>query len=787
MNRSGYMLFAAVCLCAVVSHAGAGFPLRDMAVSDSMELSGAWQFRQDPADAGVAQSWFMPGADRTGWTEARVPGVWGWDSGPGRLPVYTGVAWYCRRVAIPANWTGAVSVVFLGAMFAADVWVNGEYVGVHRGGYAPFALGVPAAACSPGQEADLVVRVDNRLRDNTAPAKKVGWQPYGGLYREVFLVHQPAVRPEGVFVRTELGADGAALVRVSGTLTNGTASAYEGELALRLAAGQQTVASQQLALAVEAGGGAPFEAGLAVKNARLWSPADPYLHTLRVTWPWQGAQPLEFEVGLREVRVTGSRVLVNNRELWLQGFGAHEEYDQAGPCIPEPVRRAELVRMKTDYGCNTLRPGHYVNHPALYTLCDELGFLVFSEIPLWQLQSQHIVSQETWATWIEPQLRDMVVGLRNHACVAFWGIANELPHREEPDLENQRRYFTKALAYVQGLDPTRPATPVCASTRSLFAYDLVAMGARNLHYGWYHSPRVYGVRDGLAENLRAAGGKPILVAELGAHASAGRLTGGYGDPARGSETYQDKVIRFGYQYCATQSDTIPGILIWTWSDFHRQARLCPHGIFSEARRPKLAAYTVRNLFEGDIRVFVCEEDVRCAPGGTWRADLYAFNPRRRPWPRLNARWCILDGAERVAEGALAAEVAGARAQRIGEVAWPIPGSARHGLYVFWVQLLDGAGKWLHTNSSPFDVGTPSRPGILTASARAGGEPIPNAWMSLAGVRVPVYPFPGLLLPLRQGAYELEFHADGFAPQRRSVQMHDGLPASVVVEFGGEGK
>jgi len=158
-----------------------------------------------------------------------------------------------------------------------------------------------------------------------------------------------------------------------------------------------------------------------------------------------------------------------------------------------------------------------------------------------------------------------------------------------------------------------------------------------------HSRSVYDLRGGFHRVIEAADNKPVWVAELGAHGISGRLTGSYGDQSRGSETYQDGVVRFGLQYCAAESDLIAGITVWTLTDFYRSGRIEPHGILSENWRPKLAAYTVRNLFNSDLRLFILEDNALCQPDSFWKASLRYFNLTGKEMKNLTARWRILNG------------------------------------------------------------------------------------------------------------------------------------------------
>ncbi len=752
----------------------ASFPLRDMAFSDSLDLSSTWFFLEDPKDEGAEAGWYQNSWNRSSWRPVAVPGVWGKRPGQVTYPIYTGLGWYAKSFIIPRHWNQQVILVFLGAMHVADVWVNGRYAGVHRGGYTPFYFEITSLV-KPGLRAEIVVRVDNRLSEETIPSRHLGWQSFGGLYREVYLLHRTPVYPEGISTRVSVPEKGPTLLTVEATMKNDTARNYRGVLSAQVKAETGLVVAREVSVSVKPGGALPVRLELPVEKPRLWSPEDPYLYTLNLGWKYGGWQVVSFPLGLREISLRQGFFYLNNQRLWLQGFGQHEEYPGAGPCLTESMREADLTLLKNVFHANTLRPGHYPNHPLLYELCDRLGIIVFSEIPSWQIKKVFAESEPAWRFWLKPQIEEMIATLRNHACVCFWGVANEQ--------HGTPLYNEKATGLVRSLDSSRPVTIVFASAAELESTRLVDFLARNFHYGWYHSKSVYALRENLPLVLQAASGKPVWVAEQGALANPGRLDGGYGDQSRGSETYQDHVVRFGFQYAATASEHICGVSLWTLSDFHRDNTLCYHGLLEEKRQGKLLAYTAANLLRGDLRLFLCEDNALCPADGSWRVSLRYFNPRGLKASRLTATWKILRGITELARGVIAFDVDGHRQAEIGSVNFPASRTIPGVLHTFWVEVTDSQGEWIYTNSSPFDVGQPSRPGVLKVQTTASGRPVENAFVIFSGVRVPVYPSVGLLLPLPPGDYPLVVKAPNWPEVSRQVKITAGQLSPVEVDFG----
>jgi hypothetical protein len=770
------------------------WPFPAVATTAAWALSDGWRFAQDPQDRGMDEAWFGQAYRRDEWREAAVPGVWGVAPGRVAVRITEGVGWYARPIRLPEKTDGEPSLVFLGAMYTADVWLGGEYLGTHNGGYTPFSFEL-AGKLAPGEEKTLVVRVDNRRSDQTIPGKNMGWNAYGGLTREVFLIVRPGLRVEELRTAATVGAEGPVRLVVSGRLANGTGQAYAGEVLVVLKEGNagdemrddgllplppldgagSTVAQAVEPVTLAAGETKPFRVEFVMAEARRWSPDDPFLHDLEISWQGEVSPRVRLPVGLREVRLAGPHFLLNGKRLWLQGFGQHEDLRDYGPCLPQAWYAQEAKRMKA-FGTNHLRISHYPHHPAFFAACDRLGLLVFTEIPVWQLNREWIRTEQAWTDWAEPQLTEMIHWYGNFTSVISWGAANEMDHVQD--------YDRRAVEFMRKADPGRLPMIVTAATQSLHLYDLLPLAGRNLHYGWYHSPRVYdGLRKGLPINLKNAErvDTPIWVAELGAQGAPGRFTGGYNDESRGSETYLDKVVRFGFQYTATADERVAGIAIWTWSDFIRQGDLCSHGIFGYGREPKMIAYTVRNLYAGDLRVFLCEADADCRPGGEFRAQAFLFNPRLQAVPTgLRLRWKILHGATLAASGEMAVPTGEARALPTGEIVWPIPANLA-GMHSLWVELVDAKGFMIHSNGVHFGVGEPVvLPGALFLTVTKKGVPVP-ATMEFAGVRLSVYDDPGLIIPLPEGEYPLTLRC-GKATQSVTVRVAAGAATTVAVEM-----
>lgn len=747
----------------VFSLSAGEFPLKDVSCEAYLELSGTWLFRFDNSDTGIKEKWYEKNFDRSSWEKISLPAVWNKKPGEISYPVPETIGWYSKSIKIPYSWNQEIMLVFLGSMYTTDVWVDGRYAGIHRGGYTPFFIDITKLV-KPGKEVDIVVRVDNR-RGKTIPSTSMGWHPFGGIYREIYLINRKFVHLESISTSTFLN-NNQAILKLEAELVNNSGSNFKGEVSLQLKDMQKIVAYQKTYVQTPPQQRKKISFSLKVVNPKLWSPENPYLYTVSISLP--SSQKIEFPFGLREFEAKNGSLYLNGKRIWLQGFGNHEEYPNYGPCVNEEMLKKDLLLMKNVFKVNTLRTGHYPFHPVLFSLCDKLGIIVHTEIPAWQVDRNFIQSEEAWNLWLKNQLEEMVKTYRNHPSVAFWGLSNELYNA--PD------FHKKAAEFVKGLDPYRFVTIVCASTSDLNSNKIADIVARNFHYGWYHSKSVYALRDNLPVVLNASEGKPIWVAEIGGLANPGNYSGGYGDFSRGTETYQDKILRYGVQYCSTETHQICGVSVWTLSDFHGRNQFIPHGVLDEFRKPKISGYTVCNLFNGSIRLYICEQDTMVKQGDTFRASIRCFNPEEKKYDGLEARWCIIKNQKKLDSGVFRFNIE-ERSKEIGKIEF-VTGE-QTGLYTVWVELFDSKGNWLYTNSCFFDVGNVSNPGVLKIIPHKNYE---NLTMYYQGIQIPVYPYIGVVLPFEQGNYKFEFRAKGYPSIFKDVSIESGKKTEITIDL-----
>ena len=569
---------------------------------ETKKLSGLWDFRLDPAEQGEGQSW------HAGFAEERLIAVpCSWNDQFQDLKSYFGSGWYQTRFHLPRGWEGQrVWVRFGSANYWADVWVNGIKVGSHVGGHLPFEFDITDLLYH-GDENGLVVRVNGQLSLETVPWGMVpdsdvprsaeqypdinfDFFPYCGLHRPVILYSTPRVFIRDIRAHTTLEGSGATLhVEVSGDLPEGTGLRFK----LHASGKASTVAPQSVASASDG----VIRCELEIADPRLWCPQDPYLYDLRVGI-FDGDQIVDeyrLPVGLRTVTIQGGQLLLNNRPIFLKGFGKHEDFPVVGRglCLPATVKDFELLRW---VGANSFRTAHYPHAEEVLQLADRQGMLVSAEASAPALFFGRGTTQRLAVC--RQQLQELIARDKNHPSVIMWSVADE-PDSDVP----QAAPFMKELAdLAHELDDTRPVT--FASHKGMVDeaigyFDVICL---NRYYAWYSEPgqldRACQLLSEEMDALHTKYGKPFLLGECGADAVPGVHTH---PPELFSEEFQVELIRRYHEVVCSKPYAI-GTHIWCLADFktaqtfRRVGGINYKGVFTRDRQPKMAAHMLRKLW-----------------------------------------------------------------------------------------------------------------------------------------------------------------------------------------------
>jgi beta-galactosidase len=439
-------------------------------------LAGIWEVWRGKAAAANVE-----------WGKVAMPHCFNaWDAVDPDRPYYQGPAWYRTTFALDNPYpNGRTLLHFEGAGQTSEVFIGLQSVGRHVGGYDEFTFDITEAAARALKRPDangkvqLAVLCDNSRSNQTIPSDQSDFNRYGGLYRRVNLVYAPALSLERVLVDTRV-APGGATVTISARLFNPTALGGDLRIETRvLDPAGKVVDSSEKSLA--AWTGAQPIASFAVPAPALWSPKTPNLYTCAVTLKsTYGEHRVEERFGLRYFEFPKHGVFhLNGEKLFLRGTSRHEDHAGLGAAMTEDLIRKEM-RLIKDVGANFIRLAHYQQSRQVLDLCDELGMLVWEEIP-W---TRGGLGGDAYKDQARRMLRNMIDQHRNHPAVVFWGLGNEdnWPGDFEVFDEKAIRAFMAELNDIaHRADPSR----MTAVRRCPFATDVPDVYSPSIWAGWY--------------------------------------------------------------------------------------------------------------------------------------------------------------------------------------------------------------------------------------------------------------------------------------------------------------
>ncbi|HEX9424682.1 MAG TPA: glycoside hydrolase family 2 TIM barrel-domain containing protein [Pyrinomonadaceae bacterium] len=560
----------------------------------TIDLNGWWQTIIDPYETGYYDYRYLPSTD--GYfknakpkspsdlveydfdtsAQLNVPGDW--NSQDQKLLFYEGTVWYKKSFDYRKKEQTRIFVYFGAANYLADVYLNGQKLGRHEGGFTPFNFEITPLV----REKDnfLIVKVDNKRRRDAVPTLITDWWNYGGLTRDVSLVEVPSTFIQDYFLQLKKGS----MDEIAGWVKLSGASASKG-ISIEI-----PEVNVKRVVTTDANGYAPvsFKARL-----KLWSPENPKLYQVKLA---TGSEAVNDRIGFRSIETRGTEILLNQKPIFLRGICIHEESPlRGGRAFSEDDAR-QLLTWAKELGCNFVRLAHYPHNEHMTRLADEMGIMVWSEIPVyWTILWENA---ETFAN-ARNQIDESITRDKNKASIILWSVANETP------LGEARLKFVKGLIdHARTMDSTRLLTAAnerhYADANTQMVDDplgeyLDVLGC-NEYVGWY---------DGLPEKAdhltwKIAENKPLIISEFGGDA----LFGYHGDKAvRFTEEYQKDL----YDHQIAMLRKIPslrGMSPWILTDFRSPRRPLPRiqdfynrkGLISSRGERKQAFYVLQNFY-----------------------------------------------------------------------------------------------------------------------------------------------------------------------------------------------
>ena len=592
-----------------------------------VSLNGEWNVLVDEHEAGergfLAGAYYTPVPPLTGMElvehsfderrRLRVPGDW--NTQDDRLFRYRGVVWYQRNLALDKKSGERYFLHFDGVNYFANVYVNGTPLATHKGGYVAF--NVDATDALVDGENHLVVRVDGFLDESTIPtARTSDFFKYGGITRDVHLITVPAtfIRQYHVYLDDLAERRIKAWARLDGAAAGGQAVTVSiPELELETSAVTNEDGYVELSFAAE---------------VELWSPENPKLYDVGVSI--EGSR-IEDRIGFRSIEAVDGKILLNGETVFLRGISMHDEsYLKSGVAYDADDARAQLGLIKELNG-NFVRLAHYPHNEHTVRMADELGLMVWSEIPIVSLIDW---DNERTLGDAKQQIADNLYRDLNRASIVMWSIANEA----SPQSPERLAFLTELAADVRAIDVSgRPlAAALIGDVRREFAAvvrrlvaellndpevndaetraRLESMANRiigddidsvldgeieitlrdelgsvidivgyNEYFGWYYAAFLHKLLPvdeattretifRIMEDIRFVNifDKPIIISEFGAGAKKGYVSP-HGEGSIWTEAYQARVYEHQLEML-DRNETVQGMSPWVLKDFRSALR-----------------------------------------------------------------------------------------------------------------------------------------------------------------------------------------------------------------------
>jgi len=732
-----------------------------------LRLDGPWAYRLEDGEPGESLGYTSPDLDTSTWPQMELPANWY------RTEVgdFFGTIWFRRTFEVPADLRDQRLFLRFGAVdYRADVWLNGRYIGSHEGMFNPFEFDVTDrvdldgpnlvvvkdAAPRPDTEyvqvdlSDVPLSAPYRTHQAVAidqikghmvdamhrPGSMTSFRSdgnSGGIWDHVDLIARPRVYVDHVKVFSKIGMrkdrlgggedrpDGTALVSVDVSVCNTTGEVVQTELGLTVDPasfeGERLARTREVALQP---GRTTHKLVLTVPDARLWSTWDhgrPDLYTARVR---VGDDSIEQRFGIKEVvrdEATGHWYL-NGRRVFLRGmrYISSQWMSEAGPTMWSD----DLAKMR-EMEINAIRIGSHVERDGFYSMCDEMGFLVWQVFPL-----HYCVSDgDDLIERAGEMIRDMGLMLCNHASIGMWSVF------KEPEVyllaETPNNYHRLCPILKEALGTVDP-------TRWIHLGDY-REGTLNLMIGycWPGDTDLNGVT--LEPNVVEFGAGSIPVREtletfippddlwppdwdtweyngffynLAFDFAKVQMKDSLEEFIVAYQAYEALVVKEQIEYLRQRKySPVASMYHYYWSD------PCPimgSGLLDYYRRPYHVYATMKAVYgrvlvslERDVKPYVIGREKLYERGTTFAAKIWVTNDHPLEIDGVQVSWRIVRDDDEVVSASFGATLQADASSVVDEIAWPIPAAAEPGGYRVAMQVLGADGEVLSSNHTDLTV------------------------------------------------------------------------------------
>ncbi len=562
-------------------------------------LNGKWEYVLDPyRTEGMGNIQIFRNAvpqnktDRVEYSFNAAQTLWvpgSWNTQKTELMYYEANIWYKRDFDKQPDSSKRYFVYVGAANYNSTITINGHIIGKHEGGFTPFAFEV-TDKMKNGKNF-VIIGVNAGRRPDNIPSEVSDWFNHGGITRDVLLIETPETFISNYYI----SFDGSSL--------NSKFRRINGKVLLDGKNSPSTVKIQIPELKIEenipVGSDGTAEFTLESKALKLWSPECPKLYDVIIT---AGEDTISDKIGFRSIETKGKQILLNGKPIFLKGVCLHDE---------NPLRRnransrddaALVLGWAKEMGCNFLRLAHYPHQENIVRMADEMGFMLWEELPLyWGIQWDNPKVLEK----AKKQYKELIDRDFNRASSIIWSIANETAV-----IPSRNAFLGELADYVRSLDDTRLISAACKKDQetdghpdSVYTYndplieklDVISF---NEYLGWYGGSPA----ECQGKSFLMGSAKPVIVSEFG----GGAIQGFHGDRlTRWSEEFQAYLYEESLQMF-DKIDGLSGMAPWILVDFMSPLRQLHgvqdgwnrKGLVSEQGNKKQAFFVMKKYYEG---------------------------------------------------------------------------------------------------------------------------------------------------------------------------------------------
>ncbi|MDN3491120.1 glycoside hydrolase family 2 TIM barrel-domain containing protein [Winogradskyella bathintestinalis] len=583
------------------------------------------------AQSKVINSGWQFSENKTNWETINIPHTWNkLDAFDDASGYRRGLGYYKKQVFIASEEIEKVHYVKFNAVNQeATIFINGKEVGNHKGGYTAFNFNI-TKYLNYNTYNLIEVTVENTHNEDIPPLD-ADFTFYGGIYRDVELIALPKQHfslddfaTDGFYINyPEVSAD-EARIEITAILNNAALRHKNVKLKFNLSNAQgNIVKSHTENLNLKSETTEVFKINLPeITDPKLWSPENPYLYKLKLVLQDNKGRILDTKttnIGFRWVSVDPKKgFFLNGKPIKLIGVNRHQDYESYGNAVPLSLQKKDIKLIK-DMGSNVIRFAHYPHARELYKHCDELGILVWTEIPIVNKVTNSEAFFETSITMQKEHIKQYY----NYPSVVMMGYMNEIflrlafDKKESEAEKEERKKYTYQLAKLLE-DLTRKEAPNHITVMALHfnelyndtkIADLSMLVGWNLYFGWYHDT-IKDLGVFLDDQHQRYPDRAIMISEYGPGADVNISTT---TPLRYdySQEYQ-LLLHSGYYHQVQEREFVTGMTAWNFADFGSEFRgeTKPHvnqkGLVQYNREPKEVYYWYQSVLNNSPFIHIAK-------------------------------------------------------------------------------------------------------------------------------------------------------------------------------------